>query len=442
MSSSQEASTNSSQEASTNSLQKDDSESRILFSESSIAGKSSDEIEVIKNTIILIALSFSDLIRRVGPLLINVHSLEDIRLVLNTKEFRLVVKKMGSGTSGTIYSISSDSIKQYALKIAEHDAIHNESIIYGNMRPDNGLLKLVSNNIFRYNNMMVLAFEIHQTNLLNFIKTCGNLTCEQYLQIFIGMAKAVESIHKQCIIHRDLKPANFLVDVDSSGNISITLCDFGLSTQLLDTSSTTRPEHVVTRWYRAPEIILGQVHGLSSDIYSLFVCICDMFLRGKPLYNGACACGILSPPRKKDEMPLLISHEDGIYKIQKKTRVLLGTDEYPLVLRIKQLFGAHSSIIIDLLLEMSNEDPSKRPFVNEIVHKLEECHFRIKNSEINSVLGEKCKKVTNDENNNENNNFKKRRVDDVIHIDMNAPIINVDGMNSVVASQQLYEKGD
>ena len=73
-------------------------------------------------------------------------------------------------------------------------------------------------------------------------------------------------------MHRDIKTANILVT--RSGVVMI--ADFGLARAW--TSNETLPEHstheytnmVVTRWYRAPELLLGATHyGPAVDMWSL-----------------------------------------------------------------------------------------------------------------------------------------------------------------------------
>jgi serine/threonine protein kinase len=63
--------------------------------------------------------------------------------------------------------------------------------------------------------------------------------------------------HACNVLHRDLKPTNLLV----KKNCELKICDLGLARVDLEIShedtSEFMTEHVVTRWYRAPEVFLG-----------------------------------------------------------------------------------------------------------------------------------------------------------------------------------------
>ncbi len=74
---------------------------------------------------------------------------------------------------------------------------------------------------------------------------------------------ALSHIHAARILHRDLKPSNLLVNADCS----LKMCDFGLARESDTTLSQNFTEYVVTRWYRAPEVLL------SGGRYSTTVCV-------------------------------------------------------------------------------------------------------------------------------------------------------------------------
>lgn len=66
-------------------------------------------------------------------------------------------------------------------------------------------------------------------------------------------------------MHRDLKPQNLLID--KAGNIK--LADFGLA-RAFGLPVKTYTHEVVTLWYRAPEILLGQKqYSTPVDIWSI-----------------------------------------------------------------------------------------------------------------------------------------------------------------------------
>lgn len=74
--------------------------------------------------------------------------------------------------------------------------------------------------------------------------------------IIYQILKALKYIHSAEIIHRDLKPSNILLDSDCN----VKVADFGLARSVLQDQpedNAILTEYVATRWYRAPEILLG-----------------------------------------------------------------------------------------------------------------------------------------------------------------------------------------
>ncbi|KAJ9457136.1 Mitogen-activated protein kinase HOG1 [Diplonema papillatum] len=84
------------------------------------------------------------------------------------------------------------------------------------------------------------------------------------------LLQAMSHLHAQGVMHRDIKPQNILVN--SQGDVKI--CDFGLARE---EDGSDRTLYVETRWYRAPELIIGfKNYDTKVDIWSLGCVLYEM----------------------------------------------------------------------------------------------------------------------------------------------------------------------
>lgn len=121
------------------------------------------------------------------------------------------------------------------------------------------------------------------SDLHKIIVSKQTLTEAHYKHFMFQLLRGLRFAHNNGIIHRDLKPANLLVTKDCRLRIS----DFGLSRLAPDETDAIMTEHVVTRWYRAPELMLS-ADGCYSAIIDVWSCGCilaELLLR-KPLFPG------------------------------------------------------------------------------------------------------------------------------------------------------------
>ena len=79
------------------------------------------------------------------------------------------------------------------------------------------------------------------------------------------LLSAVAYIHSQGVMHRDMKTSNILLSFD--GDVKLT--DFGLSCFVSLDPHEDYQSLVVTRWYRSPELLLGETnYDCSVDMWS------------------------------------------------------------------------------------------------------------------------------------------------------------------------------
>lgn len=121
-----------------------------------------------------------------------------------------------------------------------------------------------------------------EIDLYAVIRNNKQLTDDHVQFIVYQMLRALLYLHSANIVHRDLKPSNVL----ATESCDIQVCDFGLS-RAIDFSQDDQnvTEYVVTRYYRAPEIMIAHEYSSAVDIWSLGCTMAEL-MTGKILFKG------------------------------------------------------------------------------------------------------------------------------------------------------------
>ncbi|RDX76579.1 Mitogen-activated protein kinase-like MMK1, partial [Mucuna pruriens] len=129
-------------------------------------------------------------------------------------------------------------------------------------------------------NDVYIAYELMDTDLHQIIRSNQALS-EEHCQYFLyQILRGLKYIHSANVLHRDLKPSNLLLNA----NCDLKICDFGLARVTSETDFMT--EYVVTRWYRAPELLLNSSdYTAAIDVWSVG-CIFMELMDRKPLFPG------------------------------------------------------------------------------------------------------------------------------------------------------------
>lgn len=138
-----------------------------------------------------------------------------------------------------------------------------------------------------------LVFEYMETDLHAVIRS--NILEDVHKRyILYQIIKAIHYIHSGELLHRDLKPSNILL----SSKCNVKLADFGLARSVAhDEETDSAPvmtDYVATRWYRAPEILVGSTkYTKGVDMWAIG-CIFAEMLINKPLFPGSSTINQLS----------------------------------------------------------------------------------------------------------------------------------------------------
>ncbi|NWW55860.1 CDKL2 protein, partial [Ifrita kowaldi] len=127
-----------------------------------------------------------------------------------------------------------------------------------------------------------LVFEFVDHTVLDDLEASPNgLDYNRVRKYLFQIMRGIAFCHSHNIIHRDIKPENILVS--QSGVVK--LCDFGFARPLA-TSGEVYTDYVATRWYRAPELLVGDSkYGRPVDVWAIGSLITEM-LTGEPLFPG------------------------------------------------------------------------------------------------------------------------------------------------------------
>lgn len=130
--------------------------------------------------------------------------------------------------------------------------------------------------VFGHQSNVSLVFDFMDTDLEIIIRDRSIVFVPANIKSYIIMTlKGLRYLHNNWILHRDLKPNNLLIDK----NGVLKLADFGLA-KSFGSPNRIYTHQVVTRWYRAPELLFGaRMYGTGVDIWAVGCILAELLLR-------------------------------------------------------------------------------------------------------------------------------------------------------------------
>ena len=363
----------------------------------------------------------------------------------NLDIYEIINNPIGEGTFGTVFKAYYKGPKEYAEKIGIPEIVALKKIKTENEKqgfPITALreimimkrlchknilqlLEVVTSKPTKSNNFeknAYLVFEYMEHDLCSLIHSKINYEKSQIKLILYQLIKGLEYFHNNNVLHRDIKPQNILLN--NKGVVKIG--DFGLSRIFSETIKNKKyTNRVVTRWYRAPELFLGDIeYGPGIDIWSLG-CVFWEMLTGEVLFLGDNDKNVFFLICKKCGTPNEINWP-GISKLPKYNEFFPQKQFETELNQEYKKYKKIDEITFDLLMKMICLNPKERITIKDILNhpyfvshepkmceekdmpKIEEeFHFYTK-SKMNQQRQQHAAKGEYDKNNNKKFIGKKR----------------------------------
>ncbi|CAO2812896.1 unnamed protein product [Amaranthus hypochondriacus] len=208
-------------------------------------------------------------------------------------------------------------------------------------------------------NDVYIVYELMDTDLHQIIRSNQELTDDHCQYFLYQILRGLKYVHSANVLHRDLKPSNLLLNA----NCDLKICDFGLARTTAETDFMT--EYVVTRWYRAPELLLNcSEYTAAIDMWSVG-CIMLEIIKREPLFPGK---DYLQQLQLINE--LLGSPEDSDLGFLRSDSAKKYVKQLPHVPKqpFSDKFPNVSPLVLDLAEKMLVFDPNKRITVDEALN--------------------------------------------------------------------------
>lgn len=268
-------------------------------------------------------------------------------------------KKVGEGTYAVVYlGKQVETRRRIAIKEIK-TGLFKDGLDMSALREVKYLQELNHPNVidlidvFLSANNLNLVLEFLPADLEVLIKDTSVVFKSADIKSWLLMTlRGIHHCHRNFILHRDLKPNNLLIAPDGQ----LKIADFGLA-RSLGSASEDLSANVVTRWYRAPELLFGAKHYTGAvDMWSIGIIFAELMLRTPYL------------PGKDDLDQLDVTFRalgtptEQIWPNVSNLPAYNALKVYapPSRQELRQRFSAATEKALDLMISMTQLDPSRR----------------------------------------------------------------------------------
>ncbi|GFR45289.1 hypothetical protein Agub_g6397 [Astrephomene gubernaculifera] len=280
-------------------------------------------------------------------------------------------RHIGDGAYGAVHACVGPSGELVAVKQCKHTdnpeitrMMHREIRVLRSLPPHPCIVPLLDAFRSRSSGRIHLVFKLMERNLSQDLEDAapGRLQSELIKLIAWQVVLALAHCHQHKVMHRDVKPGNVLLS--GGGNTCVAkLCDFGFARLMGSTGQEPLSSYVVTRWYRSPEVIVGDDYGAPSDIWSLGCTLAEL-ATGDPLFPGRSSLDQLARIiRCQGQLP----NRQAACVLSDRRLAILGSTTLPRTRTLAERLPDVEPGLLDIISACLALDPAQRPTANCIL---------------------------------------------------------------------------
>ncbi|KAM0686023.1 dual specificity protein kinase yak1 [Conglomerata obtusa] len=295
---------------------------------------------------------------------------KDEIIVKSENEKYTVLFSLGTGSYGQVFKVNSQNDTMHALKIVKNKPAYHQhglsevKFLEKLARSEHSDLFVRVIDCFVYKNHLCILQELLGKNLYEVLKICKFKGFDHYIVKKIGLQilSGLRALKSMNIVHCDIKPENILIS--NLDTLEIKIIDFGNA--CIEGSECSF--YIQSRFYRAPEVILGVFYGSGIDIWSFGCIIYELFM-GFPLFAGINNEDQLNRIEYMfGEIPTYM-REYGVNSTKYNNKENINTNKYINLRQLKEKMHRRDNNFVEneklfcFLLSILKINPLKRPTV-------------------------------------------------------------------------------
>ncbi|MEV1175694.1 protein kinase [Nonomuraea sp. NPDC049784] len=200
-----------------------------------------------------------------------------------------VLDQAGQGGFAVVYRAYQERLDRIvALKVLSVDRVDQRTMrrfqrelqLTGRLTGHPNVVTVFDTGVTRSGKPYIAMDFFENGSLRDKVRKEGPLPVPDVLRAGVKLAGALAAVHEAGVLHGDIKPQNILIS--RYGELAI--ADFGVA-RVVDSSEISATSQAFTPLHAAPEVLTGQPHSASTDIYSLGSTLYHL-LAGRPAFHN------------------------------------------------------------------------------------------------------------------------------------------------------------